>query len=268
MSALLQVRNLTVRIGATRVCDALQLTIEPGQCWALLGVNGSGKTTLLHHLAGLRDDHDGTVAVHGRVLTDVTPRQRARRIGVVLQHETAALGTTVHDYVLTGRHPHLGRWQWESQADLALAAAALAEFELGDLAARPVDTLSGGERRRVELARLLVQQTPLSLLDEPLNHLDLARQQAALDVLQRHCVDQRHAMLMVLHDLNVAYRVCDRWLLLHGDGRWSAGPRDRVCDADQLTEVYGHPIRHLAGPDGPVFVPAWTTLERPRRSVT
>lgn len=255
MSGLLEARQLSIRIGRQAVCDRLDLTLKANQSWALLGRNGAGKTTLLHHLAGLRGDHGGIIRLGQDPLDEVAPRTRARQIGILLQHSGQGFGASVLETVLSGRHPHLATLAWEGPSDLAIARACIAELGLDDLAERSLETLSGGELRRVEIARLLAQQSPLSLLDEPMNHLDLAHQAACLRILQSECVNAKRAMLLVVHDLNLAYRACDHWLILNGDGSWHAGPRDALCDPVLLGGAYGHPISRIDCEKGPLFLP-------------
>lgn len=254
MSALLTTGALEVIVGGRTVCTGLSLEILPGQSWALLGANGSGKTTLLHTLAGLRPAAGGTLRIDGATLAGLGPRERARHIAVLLQHSSRGFGASVLETVLTGRHPHLGPLAWEDANDLAIASSAIDQLDLTGLSDRPLTTLSGGELRRVEIARLLAQGSPLSLLDEPLNHLDLAHQATCLQVLLEHCVDRAHALLMVMHDLNLAYQACDHWLLLFGDGDWLARAREDVADPDLLRRAFGPHLAVVDGPMGPVFL--------------
>jgi iron complex transport system ATP-binding protein len=254
MDSLLQIDGLKVQIGQQTVCEALELAIRPGQSWALLGRNGAGKTTLLHSLAGLRPaGHSGKILLGSSELQTLSARARARRIAVLLQHSSRGFGASVLETVLSGRHPHLSPLAWEGAADLAIARRYIAALDLDALADRSLATLSGGELRRVEIARMLTQQGRLSLLDEPLNHLDLAYQAGSLRVLAANCVSDTRAMLMVLHDLNIAFHACDHWLVLDGRGGWHAGPRRTLADSALLSDVYGHPIRRIDTDDGPLF---------------
>ena len=255
MKTLLAAKGLTARIAGKPVCTGLDLAIRPGESWALLGRNGVGKTTLLHHLAGLRHDHRGQIRLGDDEIGSLSPRTRARRVALLLQHSDRGFGASVLETVLTGRHPYLGALDWEGPSDLAIARRSLTDLGLEHLAERTLDSLSGGELRRVEVARLLTQQCPVSLLDEPLNHLDLAHQATCLQALATRCVTAGRALLMVVHDLNIAYRACNRWLLLDGAGRWHAGSRDSIGDPALLSEAYGHAIERIDNPSGPLFRP-------------
>lgn len=255
MSSLLDVASLNLSIGPVRICNALTLRIERGQSWALLGRNGVGKTTLMHSLAGLRPAASGSVYLCGDDIDSLDPRERARRVAVLLQHSDRGFGASVLETVLSGRHPHLGPLAWEDADDLSIAQRNIAATGLRALAGRPLHALSGGELRRVEIARLLTQACPLALLDEPLNHLDFARQADMTTLLADTCVTNERAMLMVLHDLNVAYHVCDHWLILAGDGTWHAGPRAQLADTALLSDAFAHPISRIDTPDGTLFSP-------------
>ena len=266
MTPLLETAGLTVRIAGEVVCAGLDLTIMPGESWALMGRNGVGKTTLLQHLGGLRQDHDGSLRLGGDSIGSLTPRTRARRVALLLQHSSRGFGASVLQTVLTGRHPHLAPLAWEGSTDLAIAQRSLADMGLARLADRSLDTLSGGELRRVEVARLLTQHCRVSLLDEPLNHLDLAHQASCLRVLAARCVTPERAMMMVVHDLNVAYHACSHWLILEGAGCWHAGSRESLSDPALLSRAYGHAIDRIQTASGALFLPDYgSPLAEPPR---
>ncbi len=258
MSApLLQTTGLTVTIGGKTVCRGLDLAISAGQRWGLLGINGVGKTTLLHTLAGLRPPAAGQVLLDGTPLDGLSRRAIARQTGVLLQDDEEVFPGTVLETVLTGRHPWLGQWQWEGEKDRRLARAALQDVGLDGLEQRQVDTLSGGERRRLALATLFTQDPKLFLLDEPTNHLDPHYQIGLLNLLDQRVADaaQRRASLMILHEINLATRFCDHLMLLFGDGKVLCGSTDEILTTDTLSRLYGHPVIALEGPHGAVFLP-------------
>lgn len=255
MNPLLQTQQLQVSIAGKTICQALDLTIERGQCWGILGSNGAGKTTLLHTIAGLRPAASGTVLIDGKSLTTLARRAVAQRIGVLFQDAHDAFPDTVLNTVLIGRHPHLKAWGFESAEDIALAQGALAATGLGGLEQRLISTLSGGERRRVALATVLAQNPALYLLDEPVNHLDLHQQIAALELLKTRVRDDGKAVMMSMHDVNLAARYCDHVLLLFGDGTLVKGLTRDVLNQAGLERLYRHPIVSVAGPQGPAFLP-------------
>jgi len=253
--SLLACHDLTVTVGGKRVCAGLNLSFAPGQCWGLLGANGTGKTTLLHTLAGLRLPAGGEVRLRQRPLQTLPRRELARLLGLLPQDSQDPLPATVLETALIGRHPHLPAWRWESEDDLALARAALAAVELDRAERRQVDTLSGGERRRLAVATLLTQAPLVCLLDEPANHLDLRHQISLLELLRRRARDHGGLLLMSLHDLNLAARFCDHLLLLFGDGETMAGPAERMLKPEHLKRLYGHPIVLVDDSGRRAFIP-------------
>jgi iron complex transport system ATP-binding protein len=256
MSALLSTRDLTLRVAGRTLLEGLDLDIQAGECWAVLGPNGTGKTTLLHTLAGLREPQAGSVSWQGRPLTGIPRRELARHLGLLLQDDHDPFPANVLETVLTGRHPHLGRWGWEGPSDLALARQALHAVDLAELEDRPLVTLSGGERRRLAIATLFTQDPRLALLDEPTNHLDLHHQVGLLQQLHDTFTADGRALLLVLHDINLALRCCDHLLLLHGDGRWESGRAAELASAERLSVLYGQPLRAIDGDGRRYFTPA------------
>lgn len=252
--AILAARGLTVTIAGIGVCRELDFSVVPGQCWAILGRNGAGKTTLLHTLAGLRAPTAGTIALNGRPLAALSAREVARTRGLLTQDDSDAFGATVLETAMIGRHPYLSRWQWESVEDLRIAREALALMDIADAEQRDVRTLSGGERRRVALAALLTQRPRLFLLDEPSSHLDLAHQLAVLRRLTTLAREQRSALIMVLHDVNLARRFCDHVLMLD-QGTAIAGPASELLTAERLSKIYGVALKTIGQGEELCFVP-------------
>lgn len=249
---ILSARNLTVSVGLHKVCHDLDLDLAPGSRLAILGRNGAGKSTLLATFAGLRAADTGTLALEGKSYAAHGLRAAAKRRGWLGQDRSDPFASTVLEAVLTGRHPHLDRWSWESATDTAIARSALAAMGLSGMDAREVHTLSGGERQRVAIAALLAQAPRLYLLDEPLTHLDLNHQITTLEWLTQRAREEGIALIMVLHDPNLALRYCDQALLLYGDSRHLAGPAVDILDAAILSELYGHPLRRVDN----FFIPA------------
>jgi len=230
------------------------MQVQAGECWGILGRNGVGKTTLLLTLAGLRAPQAGSVLWQGVPRARWQPRQAAQFGGVMLQDSEDIFPASVLETILIGRHPFLETWAWESAADLDRARHALHTVELVGFEKRMVNTLSGGERRRLALATLLVQDPSLLLLDEPVNHLDLRHQVQALDLLTQQA-RQGKAVCMVLHDVNLAARYCDKVLLLFGENEVIQGSTREVLTRDNLTRLYGHAIDEIATPDGALYFP-------------
>jgi iron complex transport system ATP-binding protein len=253
--ALLRCVEVDVGIADVSVTRGLRLAVETGQCWCILGRNGSGKTTLLHTLAGLRQPTAGRVELDGMPLKAQRRRRVAQQLGVLFQTQDDAFPATVLETVLQGRHPHLHTWQWESAADHALARTALSNVGLSGFEDRDIHTLSGGERQRVAIATLLTQQPRLLLLDEPTNHLDLRHQLSVLETLVALSREQNHAIVMVLHDINLAARFADHLLVLLGDGEIRLGEKQEIMQTTLLEALYDHPLVRVATPSGPAWLP-------------
>lgn len=251
---MMQIRGLSLQQGERLLCQGLDLDIQPGERWLLLGENGCGKSSLLATLAGWRPPLTGNIKLGSTLLAELPRRERARQLAWLPQQDDIAFPLTVLEKALTGRHPHLGRWDWESEADRQLAQAQLARLDLLQLAERDLATLSGGERRRAGLATVLAQQAPLLLLDEPLSQLDLRHQQQALAVLAEEA-RQGRALLLVSHEPNHAHHFASHALLLFGDGRWLAGPVAEVLTAEHLGALYHHPVRSQQVDGQPWFLP-------------
>lgn len=252
---LLETRSLEVSIGSTTVCRGLDLTIRAGERWCILGRNGTGKTTLLLTLAGLRPPQSGNIALQQQTLSALTRRRIAQLAGILFQEQADVFPASVLDTVLTGRHPWLGPLQWESAADRERARESLQAVGLAGIEDRIVTTLSGGERRRVGIATLLTQDPQLLLLDEPTNHLDIHHQIRTLQLLCGLTVDGDRTLLLVMHDLNLATRYCNRFLLLFGDGESEQGSAADVLTRSSLERLYQHPLLPLQGPQGQVWIP-------------
>ncbi len=241
---MLAAESLDVCVAGRRLVEGLSFSARPGEFACVLGANGAGKSLTLHTLAGLRAPSAGRVSLAGRELRAWPRRERARRLGLLTQVTEDPFPGTVFDAVLVGRHPHLDLWQWETEHDLEVAHRVLQQCELDGFAARAIDTLSGGERRRVALAAVLAQDPDVLLLDEPHNHLDPHHQ---LDVLRllRARADAGRAVLATLHDPALAARFADHALLLFGDGRWRYGPTAEVLTAEALSAIYRVGIREV-----------------------
>lgn len=246
--------GLDVSIADIQVVRGLDLACRPGEYWGLLGPNGAGKTTLLRALAGLHPASAGAVTIAGGSLAAMPRRQVAQKLGMLQQHTVYLFDANVLQIALTGRHPHLGRWDRERAEDIALAESALASVDLSGFSQRVVTQLSGGESRRLALAALLVQQPDILLLDEPTNHLDL-RHQTRIMELTAAVVGEGRTALAALHDINLAARYCSHVLMLEGDGAWRAGPTNKMLSAERLSSLYGCPVERVETPTGPRFYP-------------
>jgi iron complex transport system ATP-binding protein len=252
---LLSCRAVSLTVPGRTLCRDATFDVRAGECWVVVGPNGVGKTTLLHALAGLRAPAIGEIVLEGAPLQAYTPRERAVRLGLLPQDTFDAFPATVLETALAGRHPHIPRWRGESADDARIALAALHAVGMRDAAARDVQTLSGGERRRVALAMLLAQDPPVVLLDEPTNHLDIAHEVRSLELLAKLARERGRAVVMTLHDLALAARYATHAILFSCDN-FEAGPADALLNAEKLSALYGQPLVAVAHARGTAFLPA------------
>ncbi|MES2018404.1 MAG: ABC transporter ATP-binding protein [Pseudomonadota bacterium] len=246
--------ELLLRAGERVLVSGLDWQAAAGECWCVIGRNGAGKSTLLRTLAGMRAPDGGAVALDGRALGDWPLAELARRRAFLAQSRSDAFAYRVMDTVLMARHPYHADRYWEGSDDHLAAEAALRALDVLDLARRDVRTLSGGERQRVAIAALLAQDTPLLLLDEPANALDLAHQVSVMRLLAQLCREQGKTVVMVGHDLNLAQRVASHALLLMGDGAWRAGSVADIMQPELLSACLGHPIQTIVHGERTIFL--------------
>ena len=239
MSTLLKTCQLSLSIGEKRVCDRHDWDIEAGQIWGVLGVNGVGKSTLLRALVGLHSIDHGEIQLHGAPLSGMNRREIARAVGLVVQHQADIFPATVLEQVMMGRHPHTSLLQGEQPQDWEIVEQALQRMELDGLQQRTVDTLSGGERRRVAIATILAQQPQLYLLDEPEAHLDPSHQQKIFQQMVQQIRQQSAAGVMALHDLNLAIQRCTHLLMLFGEGEVEQGTVEEMATQSMIERLYG-----------------------------
>lgn len=257
---MLQTQDLLLKAGSRTLIQGLSWHVAPGECWSIIGRNGAGKSTLLRTLAGLHRADAGTVSIRGRELSAWDPAELARERAFLAQSRHDAFAYSVIETVLSARHPYHANRYWEGSDDHHAAMQALDAMEVADLAARDVRTLSGGERQRVAIAAMLAQETPLLLLDEPANALDLAHQVSTMALLSRLCREQGKTVVMIGHDLNLAHRISSHALLLMGDGRCQAGAVDAAMQPALLSDYLGHPIEMLEHGGRRIFIPIEASL--------
>jgi iron complex transport system ATP-binding protein len=233
------------------------LCVREGDVVALLGANGAGKSTLLRAAAGLTSPTGGRVRVAGVDLGNVSRRTLARSVALVAQSEAVPAGFRVREVVAMGRAPHQGTWMRETERDRAAIDEALAGGSLGSLADRSVETLSGGELRRVAVARAVAQKPRVLLLDEPAAFMDVRHRLELHEQLARIASRERVACLVAMHDLDSAARFASSALLLRAGRVIASGPPAEVLTPARLREAFDAEIGvgHHAPSGTAYFVP-------------
>lgn len=250
----LSARGVSVRIGHKDILRDVSVDVRHGEVLALVGPNGAGKSTLLGVLTGDRAASAGTVLVDGTELSRWHHGDLARRRAVLTQENQVSFPFSVREVVAMGRAPWQGRP--EADDDPAVIDAALAATDVSHLAERTFPSLSGGEKARVSLARVLAQGTDIVLLDEPTAALDLRHQEDVMAIARRSAAEGS-AVVVVLHDLSLAAAYADTIAVLDHGGVAACGVPSDVMTGPLLERVYGVAVRVLPDPDGgsPIIVP-------------
>ncbi|CDE94837.1 ABC transporter ATP-binding protein [Acidaminococcus sp. CAG:542] len=235
--------------GREPVLTGLDFTLEAGECVGLIGPNGAGKSTLLKALAGILPLQSGTLELEGKPLESWNRQALSRKVSYLPQERELPFAYTAEQVVLMGRYPYLDWHQQEGGRERALARDCLEVFGLGNMQERPVTDLSGGQRQRVLLSRILIQQTPVILLDEPTAELDLVYENTVLE-LSRHLARAGRTVVLSLHDIGQAARYCTRLLLLGQRKLLAQGTPEQVLRKENLEAAYQVPFQVRQGEEG------------------
>lgn len=257
---MIRVEKLSLSFKQKPVLQDVDLTIQSGSCVGILGANGSGKTTLLRCLAGELRPQQGSIYLTGKNLSSYSPRQRARKIGVLTQDFELTLSITVEELVLMGRYPHKGWRPWYDQEDYKQAERIMKHCQVDHLRYQRFSQLSGGEKQRTLWAKLLMQDPELLLLDEPTNHLDIYNQIRLLQWLRSLC-QKGKTTLIVLHDLNLAAQCCEQLILLKEGRVIAQGSPVEVLQPETISQVFGVVPLRMTHPQLPVPQLLWTLVE-------
>jgi iron complex transport system ATP-binding protein len=253
---MLKIQNLSVSYGARRILHDVSLNVQSGEVLALIGPNGAGKSTLIRAASGVIP-YSGHVRTNGDDFAHLSTLQRARYIATVPQAVSLPPAYTAWETVLLGRTPYLGFLGQPSAADEEITRQALTRVSALPFAGRRVGELSGGEQQRVLLARALCQSTPILLLDEPTAHLDLQYQVHLLELVHELAHKDKLAVLVALHDLNLAAHYADRVALMVAGQIKAIGKPGEVLQAELIEEAYCLPVQVVRHPflDIPLVLP-------------
>ena len=250
MKTSLETIDLSVSYGKRRALDRVSFRLESGAVAAVVGENGSGKSTLLKSVAGVLRPGGGEIRWGESSLSGVSPRERAREVAYAPQSVDLVFPISVVEIVLQGRAPWRSGWIWESAEDREIARESMRECDVAHLASEDAARLSGGERRRVFLARMLAQRAPVWLLDEPTADLDPRHRLEFLELVRRAHARLGTTVLWATHDLNEALEIADHVVILRGGRLLCAGPVSECLSPSSLEKAFGVPAsveRELSG---------------------
>jgi len=231
--------DVTVVIDGKTIIEAVTCSFARGTVTGILGPNGAGKTTFLRALADTVTLASGSVTVHGVPVSSLSRRSLARFVGVIPQHTQFTLELSVREIVRMGRFAHRPIYASVRPSDEDVIDRSIKTMRLGDLSERQAYTLSGGERQRMFLAQLLAQEPEIILLDEPTTHLDIKYQGEILRTICDLVRARDWTAVVVLHDLNLAYRFCDRLLVMKDGHAIASGDATRLANPDLVREAFG-----------------------------
>jgi ferric hydroxamate transport system ATP-binding protein len=240
---MLQVKKLSVTLNHVSILRDISFTLAKGELTILLGPNGAGKSTLMKAISGWLPSPPGKIFFGREPLESFTVGQRARQIGVMPQLIPDPPYLLVQEIIMMGRIPHYQSKGRPSAVDYQKVAAMVEKAQLTDLTQRYFSTLSGGEKQRVFLAKTMVQETRVLFLDEPLASMDLHFQWETLRWLSQYCHEQQVAMLVCLHDLNLAREFGDKIIFLHQGMIIHQGSKEEVLEPAFLSQIYHLNIR-------------------------
>jgi cobalamin transport system ATP-binding protein len=250
---MLRVDEVGIALDGVQVVADLSFALDEGEWLGLIGPNGAGKTTLLRAVAGLLP-YAGSIELGGDEVSTLGRREAARRVAVVPQIPVIPPDTTVLEYVVLGRTPHLGYAGSPGPRDVVQARSALARLDGAHLVDRRLGSLSGGERQRAVLARAVAQDASLLLLDEPTSALDVGAQQQVLELVASLRADGGLTVLSAMHDLTHAGQYADRLLLLDGGREQASGPPHEVLTEQLIARHFGATVRVVRGEDTGIAV--------------
>ncbi len=248
----IEVDNVSLAYGKTVVMRDLTFQVSPGEMVGLIGPNGSGKSTIIKALSHIMRPVTGKILIDGNDIARIPRGELARLLGVVPQMPLLPSSFTAFEIVLMGRNPHLGLFQYEGIKDMEITWEAMEKTATRSLAERRIGELSGGEIQRIVIARVLAQEPKSILLDEPTANLDINHQLEILDLIKSLCRENSLAVVITLHDLNLAAQYCDRLILINQGTVHSQGTPVEVINSKNIKEVYGaencvytHPVNGL-----------------------
>ena len=233
---MIKVKKLNLEVNTELLISDITIDFKPGEFWAILGNNGTGKSTLLETLAGFKTIHQGKITINGIALSSLNPLERAQKISFLTQATEASLNCTVEQNLSYARYP----WHQKSidkQKDNAIIESVMQVMDLQHLRDKNIQQISGGELRKVEIATALVQDSDVLMLDEPLNHLDLAFRIKLMSYLQQ--LSRNKVIIMVTHDIQYVQKYCSNVIMILDNKNTLTGHVKSLLTTENLTKMLG-----------------------------
>lgn len=252
---MIEIKHLNYKIGEKHILEDISYSFKPGKIYGIIGPNGAGKSTILKHIMGIIPAHKGTVFYEGKDIRGFKTRDYAKHMSYVFQENPRDLDFTVYEILQMGRYTHMNLMGDLTAADEALIEQVIADLHLERLRNASIRTLSGGEAQKVFIARALVQNTPYLLLDEPTSMLDIHNSVELMHLIHEIKEKRQLTIIMVLHDLNLAFGTCDEMLILKNGRLVASGPTQEVLQTQTLKETYNNKIHLIQDKNNTYIVP-------------
>ncbi len=235
---MISAENISFGYDSRNIIESLSFGFDAGELVAIVGPNGAGKSTLFELMCGNFKPRGGVVTLDGKPVGAYSHKQLATKLAVVRQEFIPPFGFTVYETVMMARTPYFDSFGFETQKDIDITERYLDITQVGHLAARRLDQISGGERQRVFIARALAQETPIILLDEPTSFLDMKHQVGIYDLLKCMQVEDKKTIVTIIHDINLAGQYCDKVMLLGGGSNYLLGKPAEIFTKENIKRFY------------------------------
>lgn len=240
---MMKVQNLSYKIGDKHILKDISLTFKPHTIYGIIGPNGAGKSTLLKHMMRIIEPACSTVFLKGQDATSIKVKEYAKQCSFVFQENPRDLDFTVEEMIAMGRYPYLDYMGHTTKDDQTVIDRVIEELSLEKFRERSMLNLSGGEAQKVFIGRALAQETPILLLDEPISMLDVHNSVELLNRLKSIKDQHQLTIIMVIHDLNLAFQYCDEIVLLKEGQVLLSAPTDEVLESEVLQQVYHYRLK-------------------------
>ncbi|MGY0372031.1 heme ABC transporter ATP-binding protein [Clostridium sp. JNZ J1-5] len=244
----ISLKNLNFSYNNEQILEDIKLNIEKGKFYSILGPNGSGKTTLIKNISRVFNVENKSIFIEEKDIKQMSNKELSKKLAVVPQHSNIDFDFSVMDIVLMGRAPYISRFSTESEKDIELTKKAMEMTNVWHLRSKSINSISGGERQRVMIARAICQNTNIMLLDEPISNLDIYHQIDILNTLKKLNIDNNITIVAILHDLNLASTYSDYMVLMKDGKIYCKGKSEEVLTKEIIKQVYEIDVQVMTNP--------------------